>query len=123
MTKPTWADCAGALSGPGRFGSHLGDANDELAFDAAIDGPFVLSPQSGKGFSPFYIDGDGTPISSIDFAALDVSVHRNAAGNSLSRSSIYGAQPLPAIPEPHTSLLMLAGLAAIGFMATRRRRP
>lgn len=109
-------------AGSGPFGGNPGGAAGTLTFDAAIDSPFVLSLKAGNAFSLFYFDGVGAPISSIDFTTLGVSVNPNEAGNGLSHASVYGTQPLAAIPEPHTNLLMLAGLAAIGFMAMRRRR-
>ena len=113
LPSATWADCAGAVAGSGPAGSPRGAASATLTFDGAIDSPF----------GPFDADGHGAPISSIDFSPLGASVHSDATGNGLSYASTYSTQPLPAIPEPHTNLLMLAGLAAIGFMATRRRRP
>jgi len=108
--------------GSGPFGSNPGGTTGSLTFDAAIDSPFVLSLKAGNAFSLFYFDGAGAPISSIEFTTLGVSVNQNGAGNGLSHASIYATQPIPAIPEPHISLLMLAGLAAVGFMAKRRRR-
>ena len=62
------------------------------------------------------VEGDGALASPIDFATLS----RPADG--AAPTSIDAPATVAAIPEPHTSLLMLAGLAAIGFMATRRRR-
>jgi PEP-CTERM motif len=95
LTQPSWADCAAALSGRDRF-------------DSAIDDPF---------------DGDlaGAPQASIDLTRLDVNVQGD--GNGASQAPVGTPSTVAAIPEPHTNLLMLAGLAAIAFMATRRRRP
>jgi hypothetical protein len=152
VTDPTWTDCAGAFEGndknqeadvlatilaefglsdvsyqgasdeasSGPFSNSPNGASGTLDFDFAIDSPFVLSLKAGTAFSLFYFDGEGAPISSIDFTTLGVSVNPNQIGNGLSHASLYSA--VPAIPEPETYALMLAGLAAIGFM-TRRRRP
>jgi PEP-CTERM motif len=96
LTNPTWSDCAGAL------------------FRGASD-------DAGNAFSLFYFDGAEAPIPSIDFSTLGVSTNPNGTGNDLSHASLYAAPPVPAIPEPQTNTLMLAGLAAIGIMALRRR--
>ena len=40
---------------------------------------------------------------------------------SLSLTTVVATGTLPAVPEPETYALMLAGLGAIGFVATRRR--
>ncbi len=63
------------------------------------------------------VEGEGALASPIDFATLSL-----PAGGA-APISIDATATVAAIPEPHISLLMLAGLAAIGFMATRRRRP
>ena len=42
-------------------------------------------------------------------------------GQGLSNAAVY-VTGVPAIPEPETYALMLAGLAAVGFMASRRRQ-
>lgn len=63
------------------------------------------------------VEGDSTLASSIDFATLSLDAEHAL------QTSIDAPQTVAAIPEPHTNLLMVAGLAAIGFMAMRRRRP
>lgn len=112
-TNPTWADCAGAFSGNGSFGSNPSESSGTLNFDFAID------LKAGNAFSLSSFHGNGVPISPIDFMTLGMSVNPNG----LSQAPIYATATVAAIPEPHTNLLMLAGLAAVGFIATRRRRP
>lgn len=41
--------------------------------------------------------------------------------SSVSLISVTASSTVPAVPEPETYALMLAGLGAIGFVATRRR--
>jgi hypothetical protein len=109
-----------ASSGP--FSNSPDGVSGTLDFDFAIDSPFVLSLKAGNAFSLFYFDGAGAAISSIDFTTLGVSVNANEFGNGLSHASVYAAEMVPGIPEPETYALMLAGLAAVGFMSRRRRQ-
>jgi PEP-CTERM motif len=89
----TWADCATAFASDGVLDSPSGDFSAALVFDA--------------------------PVASIDFTTRGADGNRSRAA----AGAAFATVPVAAIPEPHTNLLMLAGLAAIGFMATRRRRP
>jgi len=107
--------------GNGPFSSNPGGTTGTLNFDFGIDSPFVLSLKAGNAFSLFYFDGAGAPISSVDFTTLGVSVNTNEIGNGLSHASVYATQLVPGIPEPQTLALMLAGLAAFGFLSARRR--
>jgi PEP-CTERM motif len=66
---------------------------------------------------PFQFHDHGAAAAALDFTALAVEP------NGPPQVSVDAPSAVAAIPEPHTSLLMLAGLAAICFMATRRRRP
>jgi PEP-CTERM motif len=152
VTNVSWTDCAGSFEGNDKnqedrvlsiieseFGlagaSFLGASDDArsgpfrrdpdgasgtLRFDSAIDGAFVLSLKAGNAFSLYFFDGEGDAISSIDYTTLGVATNWRGDGLGLSHASLYAA--VPAIPEPETYALMLAGLAAVGFMS-RRRKP
>lgn len=101
-THSTWADCASTLASYGAVSSRSGGADGTLTFDRA--------------FGPVDSDGDGAAVASIDFTS-------RGASSSQAPAAVFATTAVPAIPEPHTNLLMLAGLAAIGFMAMGRRRP
>jgi PEP-CTERM motif len=92
---PSWAECAADFS--------LGAA---AAATAAFDGPLQLQ-----------FDDDAAALASMDPTILAVEPYGAPQRAAEAPSSVA------AIPEPHTNLLMVAGLAAIAFMATRRRRP
>ena len=82
-----------------------------------------MAASTARSTTLFYLDGDGAANASIDFTSLGLNVPGGGAGNGASQAPMGTPSTVAAIPEPHTSLLMLAGLAAIAFMATRRRRP
>lgn len=91
--QPSWAECA---------------ADDPLslaAAGAALDGPLQLQ-----------LDADALSAASADLSVLAVKPH------GAPQLAVEAASTVAAIPEPQTNLLMVAGLAAIGFMAMRRRR-
>ena len=101
-THLSWADCAAVFANDDSVGSR--GAAGTRAFDAA--------------FSLVAVDGDGTALASFDFTTQGAISSQNSAVP----GAVFATTAVAAIPEPHTNLLMLAGLAAIGFMATRRRR-
>jgi hypothetical protein len=76
-----------------------------LGASAAFDGPSQLQFD------------DHAVAASMDFTQLAVKSDRSPQRRAEAPSTVA------AIPEPQTNLLMVAGLAAIGFMAMRRRRP
>ena len=96
-------------------------ANDDgvINFDKALTGSFVLGLKQGNAFSLYLFDGSKVAggISSI---AYDTNGVWNESGTGLSHAGFFGA-PVTAVPEPETYALLLAGLAAVGFVARRRR--
>jgi hypothetical protein len=90
---PTWAECAAEFS---------------VEAAAAFDRPSQLQ---------FDDDAAAAVAASMDLTQLAIkpSGPPQVGGE---RSAAVAA-----IPEPHTNLLMVAGLVAIAFMAARRRRP
>jgi hypothetical protein len=92
--QPSWAECAADVS--------LGAP----AAGAAFDGPLQLQ-----------FDDDGAVVASMDLTVLAVKTSGSPQVRAEAPSTVA------AIPEPQTNLLMVAGLAAIAFMAMRRRRP
>jgi PEP-CTERM motif len=97
-------DCAALVRPPSWAECAAEFSIGATAAGAAFDGSLQLQ-----------FDDDGAAAAPMDFSMLAVKAD----------GSIQVAAPstVAAIPEPHTNLLLLAGLAAIAFMATRRRRP
>ena len=94
-------DCA-VLARPPSWAECAADFS--LGAGAAFDGPLQLQ-----------FDDEGAAVASMDFTLL--------ALKPVGLPQIRAEAPVAAIPEPHTNVLMLAGLVAIAFMAARRRRP
>jgi hypothetical protein len=72
--------------------------------------------------NPSWADcADDVPhAASADMTAASF-VNTDGARRDRSPARAYPLQVVPSIPEPHTMVLMLAGVVAIGFMAMRRR--
>lgn len=101
-----------------------------LNLKSAWVGTFILALKSGDEYGLYEFHSDAG-VSSIDFELRGVGGNGKAA--KLSYAALYGgsARPVPsqviepnpaaAIPEPGTPALLLAGLAAAGLLARRRR--
>jgi hypothetical protein len=102
---------AGANPGSLPGGNNLNpDFDTDFAFDS--DGLTGLGISGGESASFAFAGGD------FNLQTMTVGVHTR----SLVGGESEGLVTVPAIPEPSTYALMFAGLAAVGFMARRRRQ-
>ena len=89
-----------------------------ITFNSLITDRFVLVLKLGNDFSAFVFDDNFAAGSTLTFMLSS----ENLQGTGLSHATIYTGNVVPVIPEPETYALMLAGLAAVGFVARRRRQ-
>ncbi len=91
-----------------------------LKLKAAQTGPFVIALASFGDYSLFLYDpstAGGTPVSSIEISTFGTT-NWSQGPYPLQYANLYTL----AVPEPETYALMLAGLAATGLLARRRRQ-
>ena len=111
-------------SDDGGNGPFTGDpdvsVNGTLTFDSPMSGWFVIGLMSANQHS-FYLFNGTTPVSSLTFDSTSgVAENRNGNPQDLSHGTLYAFGVTP-VPEPETYALMMAGLAAVGFMSRRRK--
>ncbi len=96
-----------------------GAAGFQVDLGSSFSGDFVIALKQASSFSLYYFENQ----SSTQFISFATNAGFGGTGNQgISHFTLYGGDIVPGIPEPETYALMLAGLAAVGFMARRRRQ-
>jgi hypothetical protein len=95
-------------------GTTVGFTSD-IGFDSDTQGPPVNGINNGESATFTITNAD---LGSIEAGTLGAGVHVR----SLPTSSASLVTAVTAVPEPETYALMIGGLAAMGFVARRRKR-
>ena len=93
-----------------------GGKTGTLTFADAANGVFAVTLKAGHGYNAYLFDGGVAGVLSISYSIDKNLSHANLW--SYDQGDVVG---LPAVPEPTTYALMIAGLLGIGFVSYRRK--
>ena len=112
----TGANYGGVLPDPGELNASgcTGGGSGKICFDTNFKVPVSDDMIMTFSYTGGALDLTGTGLDTPHLKMQFV----NDAGAKI--GSLYSAD-VPAVPEPETYAMMLAGLAAVGFMARRRK--
>lgn len=105
-------------AGNGPFAGAPVTASTSINFDTPTVGKFVIGIKQANFYS-FYLYNEASPISSIAISSLGTAP-KNPGFSHVALYTLPGTTTVT--PEPSSYAMMMAGLAALGVVARRRRR-
>jgi PEP-CTERM motif len=111
-----------AQPGSALYIEKIGDNNGRFSVDfgTLLRGDTVIGIHLGGGSTRFASNIPGGATAFYRFNAGSTGLDTFALGSLMSASSGVAVFQTSPVPEPQTYALMLAGLAAVGFVASRR---
>jgi hypothetical protein len=88
----------------------------DLELTEPVFGRFVIGIKGANSYSLYLFDGGNGGIDTLMFDTFGIVKGNGRAGPALSHAVLFAP-----VPEPGTWALLAAGLAAVGFVARRRR--